>query len=146
MIAYSITTTPDDDGTLLVTCDQLPEVTTFASSPAQIAEVARLAIEEGLAARIAGWEDIPLPADDPADTPSPNPSNRLSLLVTMKLALYLACRRADITRAELARRLGWHREQVDRLFRLEHASRIDQLEAAFAALGATLDIELRPAA
>jgi hypothetical protein len=27
------------------------------------------------------------------------------------------------------RRLGWNRESVDRLFRLDHASRLDQIEA-----------------
>ncbi|MCO5159887.1 MAG: hypothetical protein M9939_02020 [Mesorhizobium sp.] len=43
-----------------------------------------------------------------------------------------------MTRAELARRLGWHREQVDRLFRLDHKSRLDQLESAFKALGETI--------
>jgi len=33
-----------------------------------------------------------------------------------------------ITRpAELSRRLGWKRESVDRLFRLDHASRLEQL-------------------
>lgn len=30
MIAYRIETTPDDNGTLLVTCPAFPEVTSFA--------------------------------------------------------------------------------------------------------------------
>jgi len=40
------------------------------------------------------------------------------------------------------RDLGWHREQVDRLFRLDHNSRIDQLEEAFRALGHPLRFNL----
>ena len=45
-------------------------------------------------------------------------------------ALYMICSRRGVSRAELARRLEWHREQVDRLFRLDHKSRLDQMEAA----------------
>ena len=48
----------------------------------------------------------------------------------LKVALYMICSRRGVSRAELARRLEWHREQVDRLFRLDHKSRLDQMEAA----------------
>lgn len=37
-------------------------------------------------------------------------------------------------KAELARRLGWHVPQVDRLFDLRHASKFEQLETAVAVL------------
>ena len=42
--------------------------------------------------------------------------------------------------------LGWNRESVDRLFRLDHASRLDQLEAAFKALGRSVDVSIKRAA
>jgi antitoxin HicB len=58
----------------------------------------------------------------------------------------MAMRDAGVTRAELARRLGWHREQVDRLFRLDHASRIDRIEAAFEKLDRNVDIRVREVA
>jgi antitoxin HicB len=45
-----------------------------------------------------------------------------------------------IKKAELARRLGWHMPQVDRLFDLRHASKIDQIEAAAHALGRHIEI------
>jgi antitoxin HicB len=45
------------------------------------------------------------------------------------------------------RRLGWRsRESVDRLFRLDHASRLDQIEAAFRALGRRIDVKVESAA
>jgi antitoxin HicB len=44
-------------------------------------------------------------------------------------------RAQGMTRADLTRKLGWQREAVDRLFRLEHKSRLDVIEAAFKALG-----------
>ncbi|HEX5865323.1 MAG TPA: hypothetical protein VF014_13885 [Casimicrobiaceae bacterium] len=49
--------------------------------------------------------------------------------------MYRALRSAGLTRADLQRRLGWNRESVDRLFRLDHNSRLQQIEAAFRALG-----------
>lgn len=44
-----------------------------------------------------------------------------------------------IKKAELARRLGWHMPQVDRLFDLRHASKLKQIEAA-AALGRHIEV------
>jgi hypothetical protein len=41
---------------------------------------------------------------------------------------------------------GWNRESVDCLFRLDHASRLDQLEAAFNALGRSVDMSIKRAA
>ena len=145
MLTFPIRVVLDDDGSRLITCDLLPEVTTFGGDEASIPRHARLAIEEALAARMAAWQDIAI-EPEPGEPALGDRAIDLSLLVTLKVLLYLACRKADVSRAELARRLGWHREQVDRLFRLEHASRIDQLEAAFTALGTGLDIELRTAA
>ena len=44
--------------------------------------------------------------------------------------------------AGLARRLGWHMPQVDRLFDLRHASRLDQIEAAAHVLGKRLEVRI----
>ena len=64
----------------------------------------------------------------------------------LKVSLYRSLREAGLTRAELMRRLGWNRESVDRLFRLDRASRLDQLEAAFKALGRSVDVSIERAA
>ena len=47
-----------------------------------------------------------------------------------------------IKKAGLARRLGWHMPQVDRLFDLKHASRMDQLEAAARSLGRQIRVSV----
>jgi len=73
-------------------------------------------------------------------------SSRLPALTTLKTELYSTMRKAGITRAELMRRLKWNRESVDRLFRLDHASRLDQIEAAFRALGRSVNIKIEKAA
>lgn len=53
---------------------------------------------------------------------------------------------SGIRRAELARRLGVPKNTIDRLFDLDRHTRIDQIEAAFAALGKQLSVEIREAA
>lgn len=132
MAAYPITLTPDDNGTLLITCEALPEVTSFAESEEEAPAVAQRAIEEALAARIAAGEDIPQMAHTIRVGSS---YARLRSLVQMKATLYGRMRERQISRAELARRLGWNRNSVDRLFRLDHQSRPDQLDDAFIELG-----------
>jgi antitoxin HicB len=139
MLAYSVEMTPDDNGTVLVTCPLLPIVATFGETEAEAKRHAIDAIETALASMIDDGEDIPRPPADPSAV-------RLPLLTALKLELYWALRAADITRAELARRLGWNRESVDRLFRLDHRSRLEQIEAALGALGREAVVETREAA
>jgi antitoxin HicB len=62
------------------------------------------------------------------------------------LALYTAMLAAKVGKAEMARRLNCHLPQIDRLLDLRHASRLDQLEAAFRALGKQISVEIREAA
>src|SRR5262245_1047801 len=136
MIGYRINVEPDDNGTLLITCPALPEVTTFAESRKEVPARALAAIEEALAARIADGTKVPAPDRVPPPrmirrVRSNDVLVRLPLQIALKLALIRAM--GDVTRAELARRLHWHRESVDRLFRLDHRSRLDQVDAAFAA-------------
>ena len=138
-LVYRVRLQPDDNGTFLVTCRAFPEVTTFGETHADAMMHARDAIEEALAARIADGEDIP-----DADMRGPH-LVRLPALTALKAELYRSLRAAGVTRAELARRLKWNRESVDRLFRLDHASKLDQIEAAFAALGCKLDFEVAAA-
>ena len=145
MLVYRIELTPDDNDTFLVTCPSLPIVVTFGETEQDAAHHAVDAIETALAAMMDNGDDIPDPYD-PAREPSDGVLVRVPLLTSLKVLLYVGCRAAGVTRAELARRLGWHREQVDRLFRLGHASRLDQLEAAFEAIGKTIDVEVREAA
>jgi antitoxin HicB len=66
----------------------------------------------------------------------------LPMLTYLKAGLYMISRSAGVTRAELARRMGVHREQVDRLFRLGHKSRLDQIEAAAKALGIDISVAI----
>jgi antitoxin HicB len=138
MLRYPIKLERDDNGTLLVTCPALPEVTTFGEDKAEAVRHAADAIEEALAGRIADGTEIPAPAR----AAKHDCVVELPLMMTLKTSLYCALRKDGITRAELSRRLKWNRESVDRLFRLDHASRLEQIEAAFHALGRKVNVSV----
>jgi antitoxin HicB len=70
----------------------------------------------------------------------------LSALGMAKTALYEAMREQGVGRAELARRLRWHLPQVNRVLDLRHASRMERVEAALAALGLRLIVDVARAA
>ncbi len=53
---------------------------------------------------------------------------------------------AKIKKAELARRLGWHLPQVDRVLDINHRSRLDSMDAALGALDCRLTVETTTAA
>jgi antitoxin HicB len=139
MLAYRIKFVPDDNGTLLVTCPALPEVSTFGNDRIDAAAHAADAIEEAIAARIARGEDIPAGQQR-------GQLARLPALTALKVELYRQLRGSGMNRTELAKRLGWKRESVDRLFRLDHASKLDQIEAAFRAFGRSVDVSIGKAA
>lgn len=69
----------------------------------------------------------------------------LPALVTAKVELYQSFRASGIRKAELARRLGMSKGNIDRLFSLRHQSRLDQIEAAFAAVGKRLTVLIEAA-
>jgi antitoxin HicB len=160
---YSVSIEPDDNGTFLVTCSTLPEVTTFGENEEDAVGRAADAIEEALAARMVRGEEIPVPSrlsDRQTVAIGPRRKVRLNLArsnsnqrtvslpppTTAKLELYRAARTAGMTRAELGRRLGWRAAQVDRLFDLRHRSQIEQIDQALRTMGKRLDISVEDAA
>ena len=54
--------------------------------------------------------------------------------------LYQGMRDQSIGKAELARRLGWHMPQVDRVLDVQHWSRLDMMDAALGAIGRQLHV------
>ncbi|MDE2364530.1 MAG: type II toxin-antitoxin system HicB family antitoxin [Hyphomicrobiales bacterium] len=134
---YPIRFARDESGSLQASCPALPEMAAYGEDTSVAALRAVDAIEEALAGRIAAWQDAPAPRPR---IKGDRGFAALPMQTILKIELYRVVRAAGVTRAELQRRLGWHREQVDRLFRLDHASRLDQMEAAFNAAGADLDL------
>lgn len=137
MLAFSIELTRDDNGTFLVTCPDLPEVTTFGEDEEDAKLRALDAIEEAVAGRIADREEIPVPSPTEGRV-----EVMLPVLVALKVHLHQIMVASGVRKADLARKLDVHAPQVDRLLNIRHASRLDQMEAAFRALGHRIDLHV----
>jgi antitoxin HicB len=70
----------------------------------------------------------------------------LPALQSAKAEFYLAFRVSNVKKAELARRMGIPKTNVERIFDLEHASRFDLIEAAFHAIGKRIEVRVSDAA
>ena len=137
MFDYPVTLTPDGD-TLLVTFTDVPEAITFGADEGEALLQAVDALESALSVYVA--ERAPLPV--PSTAKRRQHTVRPSALEGAKLGVHQAMTEQGIKKSELARRLGWHMPQVDRLFDLRHASRLDQIEAAARVLGKELELRI----
>ena len=132
MLSYPISVRKDGDAYLATSVD-FPELTTFGDTKDEALLNAVGALEEAVAARIAHKEAVPRPSQG---------HNRVALptLSALKVLLYQRARTMGVSKAELARRMRVHPPQVDRLFDLNHASRLDQIDAAMDCLGARVAV------
>jgi antitoxin HicB len=141
VLRYAVKLSKDTNDTILVDVPDIPEAHTFGEDREEALSRAPDAVESALMCYIDLRRDIPVPR-----ATGKGPFVTLPALTEAKLALYTAMRTAKIGKAELARRLNCHLPQIDRLLDLRHASRLEQLEAAFRALGKQLSVEIREAA
>ena len=63
----------------------------------------------------------------------------------MKIKLYESLQKKGVKKAELARRMKLHRQEIDRLLDFKQSTSIGKIKAAFAALGKQLKIEVADA-
>lgn len=135
---YPLVLTPDDDGTYLVTCPDLPEVTSFGEGVADAVAHGTDAVLEAIAARMDSFADIPRPSAGEHYAHVP-------LYLDLKVQLFWSLADAGLSRADLMRRTDWSRTKVDRLFNPNHENKLAQMEEAFAALDKTVVVELEAA-
>ena len=137
MFDYPVTLTPDGD-TVLVTFKDIPEAITFGVNKDEALLHAIDALETGLSFYVDARKQLPVASRPKRGQKTVRPS----ALESAKLGVYQAMTEQGIRKAELARRLGWHTPQVDKLFDLRHASRLDQIEAAARVLGRQLEVRV----
>ena len=131
-----------DADALMVTFPDFDDAVTYGADETEARAMAADCLLEAIAARIALKEDIPMPSPIRRH----NIAIALPTLAAAKVALYRAMRENKVSMAQLARLLACDFQQVRRLLSLSHRSRLDQLDAAFEALGKRLDIQVRDAA
>jgi antitoxin HicB len=135
---YPARFTPDKDaGGFVVTFPDLPGVTQ-GDTPEEAMAMASEAL--GLALTFYTEKNLDLPV--PGKLKRGMRMVRISALNEAKFGLYAAMRAGGIRKAELARRLGCQRSEVERLLDIKHRSRLDHIERAFAVVGKRLALDI----
>jgi len=135
---YQVVLAPAEEGGFVVTCRNHPEVITQGENEQDVLQQASNAMEEAFALRI----------DDSLDFPRPSRRRQNKVLVSppaemvAKAALYVAMREANVTKADLAKRLGVDERKVRRLLDPHHGSKLPRIAEAIGTLGMRLRIEL----
>ena len=138
MLAYPAKLTKDTNGTYLIELPDIPEVTSVGED-----------IQDALVNMLDAPEcTIQIYFDErrPVPLPSrPMPDQELVMLPvlqTSKVLLWNEMLSQKVRKAELARKLKVHTQQIDDLFDLGHSSKIQFIEKAFQVLGKNLEIRV----
>jgi antitoxin HicB len=139
---YPARFTAGSDGRVLVEFADLPRVSTDGKDDREAMAEAVDALGSDLSIRVSRREEIPAPsAGKRGQRLVPVP-----LWLAPKLALYLAMRDQQVTNSELARRIGVHERVIRRMLDPQHASKPEKIQAALAALGKQVTVEVGDAA
>lgn len=136
---YVVTLEPDTNGSYLVLCPDIPE---FASVGDTVEEALKEALD-GLETAFAIYY-----MEERRAIPMPSPAKegdytvRVPIQVAAKVLLFNEMLAQKVTKAELARRLDGFQASADRILSIKHSTKLETLEAAFAALGKHLDLRV----
>ena len=128
MLTYPITLERDDNSTILASFGPLGGYT-YGRDRAEALHHAGDAIEVAIMGMMSLGDDIPAPS---ARIPTGAPTVTLGSQAECKIVIYRAMREAKVHKAKLARRLGVHRREIDRLMDLRHATRFYRIDQALA--------------
>ena len=138
MFNYPVIIEKDSNDTFLITFPDIPEAVTFGADEDEALLQAVDALATALSFYVDDRKALPKPSKAKRGQFTVNPT----ALECAKLGVYQAMMEQGMKKSELARRLGWHMPQIDRLFDLKHASKIDQVEAAAHVLGKKVLIQI----
>ena len=139
---YPVALARASNETVIATFPDIPEAHTVGDDERTALARAPGALETALAIYVDERRDLPRPRRPRKGQPTVT----LAPMAAAKLAIYQAMREKGVTQVELARRLKCDPKDIRRLLDLTHRSRLDRLEAALAALGKRLIVEVRDAA
>lgn len=132
---------PRDRG-YIVSFPDVPE----AHTQAETARAALARSADALMAALGGYMELRRPLPTPSRPKRGQPVIAVPPLAAAKLALYRAMQEARVSRVALGKRLGMSEAAVRRMLDLDHRSHIGQIDAALAALGKRLFLEVADAA
>lgn len=129
--AFPVELTPDDNGTTLVTCPDVPEMVTFGETKADALQQAVDALTAILDEYIQDGRPIPSPSHRPD-----LPAVPLPMRVALKLALHDVMIASGTTQKALATKLAMDPKQIRRMLDLtQKGLRPDDFDRAFRSLG-----------
>jgi antitoxin HicB len=138
---YSALLEPEPEGGFTVTFPEIGFGATYGKTWDEALYQAEDMLEEAVLGLMAHGEEVPEPAPQTGAI-SGDASHRalvaLPALTAARLELYRAMRESGIDQAQLAQRLGWPSKKITHIFDGYHVVRLEQLEAALAALGRRL--------
>jgi antitoxin HicB len=142
LFSYPAKFTRGSDGRVLVEFVDLPRVATDGKDEREAMEEAMDALGSDLSIRLSRKEAIPVPS-------AAKRGQRLvpvPLWLAPKLALFAAMQEQQVSNAALARLLGVDERVVRRMLDPAHATKAENIQAALAALGKQLTVDVRDAA
>ena len=134
---FPIFLTPDKkDGGFVVTCRDVPEVVTQGETMDEAISEAEGALQAAIEMRIEDGMRVPVPT-------ARKRGEHLACLpvgTSMKAALYVSMREQNVSKAELARRLGLDEKEARRMLDPKHETKVPTLERALHALGKRIEL------
>jgi antitoxin HicB len=138
MFDYPVALQAQDGGGFVVTFPDIPEAVTQGEDEEEALLYAIDALETALSIYVDARKPLPIPSKPKRGQRVVHPS----ALESAKLAIYSEMVEQGVRKSDLARKLGWHLPQVDRLLDLTHATRMEHLESAAKVLGKELRLSV----
>lgn len=132
---YPALFTRDESGIILVTFRDIPEALTQGRDEVEAKKNAQDALITAMEFYFEDRRSVPAPSG----RCSGEVLISLPFSISVKVALLNEMITQGVTPAELARRLGSSPQNVNRIMKLDHATKIDTLDSAFKQLGKSLD-------
>jgi antitoxin HicB len=134
---YPVILTPDKKaGGFVVTCRDVPEVVTQGETTEDAISEAQGALEAAIEMRIEDGMAIPVPSARKRG----EHFAALPVGTAMKAALYVSMQEQNVSKAELARRLGLDEKEARRMLDPKHGTKVPALERALHALGKRVEL------
>ena len=134
---YPVILTPDKKaGGFVVTCRDVPEVVTQGETIEDAISEAQGALEAAIEMRIEDGMAIPVPSAKKRG----EHFAALPVGTAMKAALYVSMQEQNVSKAELARRLGLDEKEARRMLDPKHGTKVPALERALHALGKRVEL------
>ena len=134
---FPVVLTPDKKaGGFVVTCRDVPELVTQGETIEDAVNQAEGALEAAIEMRIEDGMSIPVPS-------AKKRGERLACVpvgTAMMAALYVSMRKQNVSKAELARRLGLDEKEARRMLDSRHETKVPTLERALHALGKRVEL------